>query len=172
MILMQRLIAQVEQKCQIPRPAPKPQQGALPLPSSLDKSSLDRQPSRVEDLNSLVPEGAPKLSTPSPDPNVSMWPPTRSKGSARNYCSTLDLCATSSFTPNNVCLKLCLPLEFALCLAERKGHTIMQANGVSGEAWLVYISAGSPCMQGRRERAALHQLRHCLWVISCIFYIP
>ena len=122
MLLMQRLIAQVEQKCQIPRPAPKPQQGALPLPSSLDKSSLDRQPSRVEDLNSLVPEGAPKLSTPSPDPNVSMRPPTRSEGFARAKCSTSDYCLTSSFRPTYAYLELCLPLACALCLAERKGH--------------------------------------------------
>lgn len=61
---------QVEQKCQIPRPAPKPQPGALPLPSSLDRAALDFQASRVEDLNSLMPEGILKLSTPQPDPNV------------------------------------------------------------------------------------------------------
>lgn len=60
----------MEQKCQILRPAPKPQPGALPLPSSLDRAALDFQASRVEDLNSLMQEGVPKLSTPQPDPNV------------------------------------------------------------------------------------------------------
>ena len=67
---MELTCMQVEQTCQIPRPAPKPQPGALPLPSSLDRAALDFQPSRVEDLNSLVPEGVPQLSTPQPDPNV------------------------------------------------------------------------------------------------------
>ncbi|CAL5221743.1 g3993 [Coccomyxa viridis] len=56
-----------EQKCQIPRPVPRLEKGTLPLPNSLPKERLEQQPSRVEDLNSIVPEGAPKLSTPQPN---------------------------------------------------------------------------------------------------------
>ena len=65
------LYTQVEQKCQILRPVPSPGQGTLPLPGSLAKELLEKQPSCVEDLNSVVPEGAPKISAPQPDPHVS-----------------------------------------------------------------------------------------------------
>ena len=48
-----------------------PQKGQLPLPADLDEASLNFAPSRVEDLNQVVPEGAPRLSTPQEHPKVS-----------------------------------------------------------------------------------------------------
>lgn len=47
-------------------PAPKP--GSLPLPASgVDPTALDYQPSRIEDINVILPAGQPKLVTPQRD---------------------------------------------------------------------------------------------------------
>ena len=62
---------QVESRCEPRKLVRTPQKGQLPLPADLDEASLNFAPSRVEDLNKVVPEGAPRLSTPQEHPNVS-----------------------------------------------------------------------------------------------------
>ena len=50
---------------------PAPKQGELPLPSSLEPAALQFQPGSIEDFNSIVPAGVPRLETPEGHPNVS-----------------------------------------------------------------------------------------------------
>ncbi|KAK9815662.1 hypothetical protein WJX72_007553 [[Myrmecia] bisecta] len=54
----------VESRCQPRQLVPAPTTGALPLPPDLDAQRLEYAPSRVEDLNVIVPEGAQPLATP------------------------------------------------------------------------------------------------------------
>lgn len=55
---------QVEGRSQVRDLLPTPQEGDLPLPGGgLPKVSFSFQPASVEDLNQVVPEGQPKLST-------------------------------------------------------------------------------------------------------------
>ena len=62
-------LRQVEARCEIRKPLPAPTEGALPLAPGLEPKQLS-EPSCIEDLNVLVPEGAPKLVTPQQHPNV------------------------------------------------------------------------------------------------------
>jgi len=55
---------QVENRCEVHQPSRPPPKGALPLPSGLDQSTVDYKPSRLEDLNELLPEEGPRLATP------------------------------------------------------------------------------------------------------------
>ncbi|CAL8468872.1 g8413 [Coccomyxa elongata] len=62
----------VEARCQVRKPLPAPKQGALPLAPDLNPEQLSRKLSCIEDLNVLVPEGAPKLATPQQHPNAAI----------------------------------------------------------------------------------------------------
>lgn len=69
-------LRQVEARCQVRRAFPAPREGSLPLAADLDPAQLSYKPSCVEDFNSLIPDGAPKLATPQQHPNVSSHLPT------------------------------------------------------------------------------------------------
>lgn len=56
-----------EDRCAVRAPLPAPRSGALPLPAGLDPAALDFLPKTVEELNAIVPAGAPKLMTLSSD---------------------------------------------------------------------------------------------------------
>lgn len=49
---------------------PTPKSGSLPLAQGLDEETRSFAPSSVEDLNSVVPDKAPRLSTPKQHPKV------------------------------------------------------------------------------------------------------
>lgn len=61
---------QVESRCQVRPALPAPTAGALPLPPNLDPKLLSLQPGSVEELNSIMEEGLPRLATPKGDPRV------------------------------------------------------------------------------------------------------
>lgn len=65
---------QCEDKCTVRPCLPTPGKGALPLPASLPpamQQQLAFKPSRIEDLNVVLPPGCPQLATTKPDPRVS-----------------------------------------------------------------------------------------------------
>ena len=71
-IIVAATCMQVESRCQVRQLLPAPAAGALPLPANLDPKLLSFQPGIVEDLNSIVEEGLPRLETPKGDPRVCM----------------------------------------------------------------------------------------------------
>ncbi len=66
------VLRQVEARCEVRAPLPAPKEGTLPLAADLDPARLSRKPSCVEDLNAVIPEGAPQLASLPRHPNVSM----------------------------------------------------------------------------------------------------
>ena len=60
----------MESKCEPRQPKQAPKKGKLPLPGNVSKDILDYQPSKVEDLNELLPSDAPRLATTKPHPKV------------------------------------------------------------------------------------------------------
>ncbi|EIE22181.1 cryptochrome [Coccomyxa subellipsoidea C-169] len=62
----------VEARCEVRAPLPAPKEGALPLAADLDPARLSRKPSCVEDLNAVVPEGAPRLASLPRHPNAAI----------------------------------------------------------------------------------------------------
>jgi deoxyribodipyrimidine photo-lyase len=55
-------------------PLAAPAAGALPLPApgAVDPAALAARPARVEDLNAVVPAGAPRLAAPPPEPRAAL----------------------------------------------------------------------------------------------------
>ena len=67
---MHGFLLQVESRCQVRPALPAPEGGALPLPAAVDPKLLSFQPGSVEELNSVVEEGLPRLETPRGDSRV------------------------------------------------------------------------------------------------------
>jgi hypothetical protein len=64
--LRRPVLAQVESRCTPRATLPVPAAGSLPLPAGLPTLKAAFEPRSVEDLNAVVPEGAPKLAAPAP----------------------------------------------------------------------------------------------------------
>ena len=60
------MFSQVEARCTPRAPLPVPEQGALPLPSGLPTLQAAFEPRGIEDLNAVIPEGAPKIAAAPP----------------------------------------------------------------------------------------------------------
>ena len=64
---------QCESRCQVRPCLPPPAKGALPLPVVLPqqlRQQLEYRPTRIEDLNCLLPSGHKQLGPTQPDPRV------------------------------------------------------------------------------------------------------
>lgn len=72
---MKTVNLQVESKLEPKQPRNAPKKGTLPFPSNVSKQDLDYQPSKVEDLNKILPAEAPRFQTESPHPKVSLSHP-------------------------------------------------------------------------------------------------
>ena len=61
---------QIEGSVDIRKLVRTPGKGDLPLSSSVDKAALAHAPSKVEDLNEVVPKSGQQLATPQKHPKV------------------------------------------------------------------------------------------------------
>ena len=69
----QRLFLQIEGNVDIRKLVRTPRKGDLPLSSSADKAALEKAPSKVEDLNEVVPKSGQQLATPQKHPKVNFF---------------------------------------------------------------------------------------------------